>query len=77
MPLFMFAVGYFFKENNINNTKRYILLKIKKFLLQIYIYNIFYGLYIEIKKYLDLKIMFNTIFIKPLSGNGFLFINPA
>jgi fucose 4-O-acetylase-like acetyltransferase len=57
MPLFMFAAGYFFKESNVNNTKKYIILKIKKFLIPIYIYNIFYGLYIELKKNLGLKIL--------------------
>ena len=80
MPLFMFAAGYFFKESNVNNTKKYILLKIKKFLIPIYIYNIFYGLYIEIKKHFGYKnsdLCFNTIFIKPLRGRGFLYINPA
>ena len=80
MPLFMFAAGYFFKDNNINNTKKYVLLKIKKFLIPIYIYNIFYGLYIEIKKKFGFKnsqLCFNTIFLKPLSGNGFLYIHSA
>ena len=80
MPLFMFAAGYFFKDSNINNTKKYVILKIKKFLIPIYIYNIFYGLYIELKKKFGFKnseLCFNTIFIKPLRGNGFLYINPA
>ena len=80
MPLFMFAAGYFFKESNINNSKKYVLLKIKKFLIPIYIYNLFYGLYIEIKKQFGFKnseFCFNTLFIKPLRGNGFLYINPA
>ena len=80
MPLFMFAAGYFFKDSNINNTKKYVILKIKKFLIPIYIYNIFYGLYIEIKKKFGFKnseLCFNTIFINPLRGNGFKYINPA
>jgi fucose 4-O-acetylase-like acetyltransferase len=81
MPLFMFAAGYFFKDSNINNTKIYIIKKIKKFLIPIYIYNILYGLYIEIKKKLfnfkNDEFYLNTIFLKPLKGNGFLYINPA
>ena len=80
MPLFMFAAGYFFKDSNVNNTKKYVLLKIKKFLIPIYIYNIFYGIYIEIKKKFGFKnseLCLNTIIIKPLRGTGFLYINSA
>jgi fucose 4-O-acetylase-like acetyltransferase len=81
MPLFMFAAGYFFKDSNINNTKIYIFKKFKKFIIPFYLYNIFYGLYIQIKKKFGFKnsknFCFNTIFLEPLRGEGFIYIKPA
>ncbi len=81
MPLFMFAAGYFFKDKNINNTKKYIFEKMKKFIIPIYIYNIFYGFYIQIKKIFKFKynknFSFYIIFLEPLTGDGFVYIKPS
>lgn len=81
MPLFMFAAGYFFKKKNINNTIEYILRKFKKLILRIYLYNLFYGFYLQLLKVL-FKInirLFNArvIFIEPLGGRGFRNITPS
>ena len=59
MPLFMFAAGYFFKNKNINNTFDYISRKFKKLILRIYLYNLFYGFYLQILKMI-LKIKYKT-----------------
>ena len=81
MPLFMFAAGYFFKDKNIYYTKIYIIGKINKFIIPNYIYNIFYGLYIQFKKLFKFKynkkFSFYTIFLEPLIGDGFVYIKSS
>lgn len=82
MPLFMFSAGYFFKNKNVNNTSLYISKKFRKLIFPIYLYNIFYGFYIQFLKKLgfkNIKDSFNLIiiFIEPLGGHGFRNINPS
>ena len=82
MPLFMFAAGYFFKTKYVGNTINYILKKFKKLIIPIYIYNIFYGIYIQILKINGFKnntksFSFEIIFIEPLGGSGFKHITPS
>ena len=57
MPLFMFAAGYFFKRKNVCSTYNYIIRKFKRLILRIYIYNFFYGFYIQFLKKKDLEII--------------------
>ena len=76
MPLFMFAAGYFFKQNNVNNTIKYIYNKFNKLIIPIFIYNFFYGFYIQFLKKLKFKnhtrsFSFKILFIEPLIGAGF------
>ena len=82
MPLFMFAAGYFFKNKNVASTCSYIIKKFKRLILRIYIYNFFYGFYIQFLKKNGFKIninpfSFEIIFIKPLGGCGFKYITPS
>ena len=56
MPLFMFAAGYFFKEKNLNYTTKYIFNKFKKLIIPTYLYNLFYGFFLQFLKNLNLKI---------------------
>ena len=76
MPLFMFAAGYFFKKKNVESTIIYIKKKFLKLILRIYLYNIFYGFYIQYLKKLGFRkriraFSFRIIFIEPLGGMGF------
>lgn len=82
MPLFMFAAGYFFKKKNIKSTTNYILRKFKKLIFPIYIYNLFYGFYIQYLKKLGFRkgirpFSLEIIFIKPFGGRGFRNILPS
>ena len=82
MPLFMFSAGYFFKIKNINYTCDYIIRKFRRLILPIYIYNIFYGFYIQFLKKLGFRnnirpFTFRIIFIEPLGGCGFQHIHPS
>ena len=82
MPLFMFAAGYFFKQNNIDNTIEYIYNKFKKLLFPIFIYNFFYGFYIQFLKKLKFEkhtrpFSFKILFIEPFIGAGFKHITPS
>ena len=82
MPLFMFAAGYFFKQNNVNNTFKYINNKFKKLIIPIFIYNFFYGFYIQILKKLKFKnhtrpFSFKILFLEPFIGSGFKHITPS
>lgn len=82
MPLFMFAAGYFFKHENVRHIKNYILRKFKRLIFPIYIYNLFYGIYIQILSNFGFKnniklFSFRTILIAPLNGEGFKHIGPS
>lgn len=82
MPLFMFAAGYFFKETNVDRSLNYIYIKLKKLILPIYTYNIFYGLYIQLLKRCGFSnnirnFSFQIVFIEPLGGCGFKHIRPS
>ena len=82
MPLFMFSAGYFFKTKYVEDTINYIIKKFKKLIFPIYIYNIFYGLYIQLKKINGFKdnirpFSLGIVFLEPLGGSGFRHITPS
>ena len=83
MPLFMFAAGYFYKRKNVESTCNYIIRKFKRLILRIYIYNFFYGLFIQKLKKKGFRnkniipFSFEILFIKPLGGRGFKYISPS
>ena len=82
MPLFMFSAGYFYKSKNMNNTCDYIYKKFKRLIFPIYLYNCFYGIYIQFlgKFGFNTKIRpftFSILFIEPLEGSGFRNIKPS
>lgn len=43
LPLFMFASGYLYKENSIDNVSFYIKRKFINLIIPLYLWNIFYG----------------------------------
>ena len=81
MPLFMFAAGYFFKEKNLNYTTKYIFNKFKKLIIPTYLYNLFYGFFLQFLKKFKFKnirvFTFKIIFLEPLIGSGFKHITPS
>lgn len=84
MPLFMFAAGYFYKIKNNNNICDYLLRKLKRLVIPIYLYNFFYGFYIQLLKHVGFRnnnnlrpFSFEILFVEPLGGGGFRNIAPS
>ncbi len=76
MGLFMFVSGYFYKAQNENNVKSYIIGKIKHLLVPLYLWNIFYAFVVEILQEYGFiiggHVKFYTLVIEPLwSGHQF------
>ena len=74
--LFVFASGYFYKLNSTDNSLNYILNKLKKFLIPLFIYNIFYSLFSNFMLnrgfHLSGPLTLTTLFIEPIkSGHQF------
>lgn len=51
LPLFVFCSGYFYKKSSEDNTKRYIVKKIKTLILPLYLYTVFYGILVQLLRY--------------------------
>ena len=70
MPLFVFISGYFYKQTNETNTKKYIFAQFKKLVIPYFIWNIIYGIILLVIK------SFNLVSF----GDGFdwysLFVRP-
>ncbi|MCQ2957978.1 MAG: acyltransferase [Candidatus Gastranaerophilales bacterium] len=77
LGLFMFASGYFYKCEYENNVKQYILKKIKRLIIPLYLWNIFYAFVIYCLHshgfFLKKAVTLNAIFIEPiLNGHQFM-----
>lgn len=70
LPLFIFASGYFYKKNDINNCTKSIWHKIKKLILPFYLWNFVYAIIIQILHHLGFQfgdpISFHSLIIAPL-----------
>lgn len=78
LALFMFCSGYFYKDKNEKNIKKYIYDKFKKLILITLVWNIFYGLLITLLRYKEFTfgeaISFKSLFILPIyNGHQFVF----
>ena len=78
LALFMFASGYFYKENSEENVKKYIWKKVKKLIIPMYIWNFVYAIFttlIKLKGFsIGSKLNMYNIFIAPiLNGHQFVF----
>ncbi len=78
LGLFMFASGYFYNPDNLQNIKNYIIKKVKKLIVPLYLYNIFYMILIIVLKkfgfFPQCKATLNSLIIQPLiNGHQFLF----
>ena len=74
--LFVFASGYFYSDDDIDDIKSYILKKIKKLIIPLYLYNFVYAIIITILStqgfYIFGVVNFETLFINPLT-NSYLY----
>lgn len=80
MPLFIFISGYFYKSDSEDSIKKFILKKIKRLVIPYFIWNLIYGIIInmlrnkEIVKYPVNNLSLKSLFISPWQdGHQFLF----
>lgn len=79
LGLFVFCSGYLYNCENENNVGKYILRKIKKLLIPLYLYNLFYALLVLFLSIFDFKIGYGgnilyKIFIMPIyHGHQFMY----
>lgn len=71
LALFMFSAGYFYKKSSESNVKKYIIKKIKKLIIPLYIYNFIYGIIVQLLKLKGFKIgselSIRTLFIDQIT----------
>ena len=84
MSLFVFISGYFYKKDNEENLLKngYIIKKTKRLLIPYFIWNIIYGIIINIVRYFGIvkygnSITFRTLFIDPWTGGSQFVLNIA
>ena len=78
LGLFVFASGYLYKDNSIDNVGKYILKKAKKLLLPLYLWNFLYAVVVTVLSYagfsIGAQVNFETLFIRPFTdGHQFGF----
>lgn len=78
LALFVFASGYFYKDSDEQNIKKYIIKKIKKLLIPLFIYNIVYGIFDFILHNTGFAIggelsLYNIFIMPIISGHTFSF----
>lgn len=70
--LFVFASGYFYKLDSNEHLGKYLLNKLKKFIIPLFLYNLFYGLFstfmISQGFYLSGPLTLETLFIAPIKS---------
>lgn len=77
MPLFIFISGYFYKTNSDKNIIDFILKKVRNLLIPYFIWNLIYGIIVNILKqnniiYFGNNINLNTLFVEPwIKGHQF------
>lgn len=78
LPLFMFSSGYFYRDRAAEHPKEFILKKCRNFLLPLYVYNIVYGVVLQVFHYcgftMGRKLTLYNILIAPINnGHQFVF----
>ena len=82
LALFVFVSGYFYDQKSEDNVCKYILKKVKKLIVPLYLWNIFYaGLHIIMKQNgfnIGEDVSLKTLFVSPINdGHQFLFNLPG
>ena len=79
LALFAFCSGYLYKRQSSLNVKGYIIKKIRKLIIPLYIFNVFYALFVEMLSYLGFTIgaggnLFEKLTIIPITtGHQFYY----
>lgn len=78
LGLFVFSSGYFYKEIYEKNVLKYVIKKIKKLIIPLYLWNFFYAIVVTIGAYkgftIGAGVDFDKLFIAPIThGHQFLF----
>ena len=77
LALFVFTSGYFYKEDNEKHVTKYIWKKFKRLIIPMYIWNLIYGIFVQITRLKDFTIggdfNFTNLVIAPIT-NGHQFI---
>lgn len=78
LALFTFCSGYFYKRHSEIHIKRYIIKKIKKLIIPLYIYNIIYGIIVLLFKKMGFSMgseftLYNIIIMPITNGHQFLY----
>ena len=76
LALFMFCSGYFYKDQNEKNVKKYIFHKFKRLIITTFVWNICYGILICLLRYKNFSfgkdLSFESLFVLPLyNGHQF------
>lgn len=83
MPMFIFISGYFFKDENLDNPKKFFIKKFKNLLVYYFSWNIFYGIIMKFLFMIGLSsnnvtLNLKTLFISPfVDGQQFSLNAPA
>lgn len=83
MPMFIFISGYFFKDENLDNPKKFFIKKAKNLLVYYFYWNIFYGIIMKFLFMIGLSsnnvtLNLKTLFISPfIDGQQFSLNAPA
>ncbi|MCI8822205.1 MAG: acyltransferase [Lachnospiraceae bacterium] len=80
LGLFVFASGYFYKEANEKNIKRYVIKKIKTLIVPLYLWNFFYAIIVGISFFMGFTIgrgnegIIEKLFLMPIMhGHQFMY----
>lgn len=78
LPIFMFCSGYFYKSSSEDSMGKYILKKIRKLLIPLYVYTVIYGLIVQVSRLGGFSIgepfTLRNVFLMPIiNGNQFVY----
>lgn len=78
LPIFMFSSGYFYKYSSEDHLGTYIFKKIKSLLIPLYLYNLVYGIFVQILKLKGFEfggeLNFTNLLLSPITnGHQFIF----
>ena len=78
LALFMFSSGYFYKDSANDNVLKYIVKKIKTLIIPLYIYNVLYGILVQILRIKGFSMggnftIYNIILMPLINGHQFIY----
>ena len=78
LGLFMFCSGYFYKSKNEDNFRGYFLKKVKRLIIPMYVWNIVYGLFVQLTRIKGFTIgfdftLYNVVIAPLINGHQFTY----